>query len=558
MRAARSHRLAVATSLLLALTTLFVTGCGSNTHTGNGMYGGSVTIVPAPNGAFTRNFNPFLANSSRTGTQGMIYETLLMFNRLTGSITPWLASNYEWSKDATSLTFHLRQGVKWSDGQPFTSDDVVFTLNLAKRYPALDGNSIWAVIQSVANPDAETVTITFKQPEVPMLWYIGGQTYMVPRHIWENISDPTTDPIANPIGTGPFVLKSFDPQLYVLGKNPHYWQPGKPYVDELRYPAYNSNTSADLLLSQGSVNWTGIFTPNIERTFVSRDPAHNHYWFPPSDVVMLYLNTAKAPFDQVAVRQALSAAIDRQQIYQVAESGYDPVASPTGLVLPTNQQYLTPQYANLAFKLDPARAASLLATAGFKKGADGIYVDKNGNRLAFKISVVAGWTDWVTACQIMASNFKALGMDVTVNVVTFNDYITSLAQGTYDAAISWTNTGPTPYYLYNSLLNSSNTAPIGQKATSNFERWSDPTTDMLLAKYASSLDEASQKQAIAGLEKIMVEQLPSIPLVYGPIWYEYNTSQFVGWPDESNPYAMPAPYGAPDAELVALNIHQAP
>jgi peptide/nickel transport system substrate-binding protein len=550
------HRRVTAPALLLLiLAATSMAGCSANSTNGS-KYGGSVTIVPSPNGAFTRNFNPFLANSSRTGTQGMIYETLLLFNRLKGNATPWLASSYEWSTDATRLTFHLRQGVKWSDGQPFTSADVAFTLNLMHQFPAIDGNSLWTVIQSVNTPDASTVIITFKQPAVPMLWYIGGQTYIVPKHIWQDISDPQTEANPNPIGTGPFTLKSFDSQLYVLGRNPHYWQPGKPYIDELRYPAYTSNTSADLLLSQGIVDWTGLFTPNIDKTFVSRDPVHNHYWFPPSDVVMLYLNTAKAPFNQLAVRQAISAAIDREQIYKVAENGYDPVASPTGLVLPLNEQYLDPKYAHLSFTLEPSKAVSILEKAGFKKGADGIYVDRNGNRLAFKINVVSGWTDWVTASQIMANNLKAIGMDVTVNVATFNDYVSALAQGTFDTAISWTTTGPTPYFLYNSLLSSTNTAPVGQKAASNWERWSDRTTDELLAKYVSSPDEATQQEAIAGLQKIMVEQLPSIPLVYGPTWYEYNTSHFVGWPDQDNPYAMPAPYSAPDAELVALTIHK--
>ncbi len=551
----RHRRVAGSLLLMLALVTLVVSGCGSNAGSG-GKYGGSVTIVAAPNGAFTRNFNPFLANSSRTGTQGMIYETLLLFNRLQGDVKPWLASTYQWSPDAKTLTFHLRQDVKWSDGQPFTSADVAFTLNLMKRYPALDGNSLWSVTQSVTNPDPSTVVVTFKQPEVPMLWYLGGQTYIVPQHVWEKIKDPTTETNPNPVGTGPFTLKSFDAQLYVLGKNQHYWQPGKPYVNELRYPAYNSNTSADLLLSQGAVDWTGLFTPNVERTFVQRDPAHNHYWFPPSNIVMLYLNTAKAPFNQVAVRQALSVAIDREKIYKVAENGYEPVAHPTGLILPTDQKFMDPKYAKLAYKQDAAKANALLTAAGWKKGSDGIYVDKSGNRLAFKISVVAGWTDWVTTSQIIASNFKAIGVDASVKVVTYNDYITALAQGDYDTAISWTNVGPTPYFLYNSLLNGTNTAPIGQKATSNWERWNDQATNKLLAQYAGSPDEATQQQAISGLEKIMVEQVPSIPLVYGAIWYEYNTSHFSGWPDQANPYAVPAPYSAPDAEVVALNIHQ--
>jgi peptide/nickel transport system substrate-binding protein len=555
----RSRAGAALLSLLLLLVAA-LSACASGTATANSSSphsGGSVTLVPSPKGPWTINFNPLVSgNNNLAGTQGMIYETLLYFNRIDGSIHPWLASSYKWSSDATSLTFTLRPGVKWSDGSPFTSADVLFTLNLSKQYPALDLNSLWQGIQSVAAPDPQTVVITFKHAAVPMLWYVAGQTYIVPEHIWAPLGDPTMVTNEHPVGTGPFVLKSFNSQLYVLGRNPHYWQPGKPYIDELRYPAYTSNTGADLLLSQGQVDWTGLFTPDIAQIYVNRDPANNHYWFPPADVVMLYLNTAKYPFNQVAVRQAISAAINRDQISKTAEMGYDPVAHPTGLILPNEAKYLQAQYATTAFKVNLAQTASLLKEAGFHKGADGIYRDAQGNRLAFKLTVVTGWTDWVTASQIMANNLKAAGMDVSVNAVSFNQYISTLSQGTFDTAISWTNTGPTPYFLYNSLLGSSNTAPIGGQATSNFERWSDTPTDRLLAQYAGSTDPQIQQQALDGLQSIMVNQVPSIPLVYGATWYEYSTSRFVGWPDQAHPYAVPAPYGAPDAEIVALNLHQ--
>lgn len=551
-------RFAAAFTFVLAVVVLAVAACGPATSSaGTASRGGSVTLVPSPKGPWTVNFNPLISgNNGLPGTQGMIYETLLYFNRVDGSVHPWLASSYQWSSDATQITFTLHQGVQWSDGQPFTSDDVVFSLNLSKQYPALDLNSLWQTIQSVANPDPHTVIVTLKHPAAPMLWYVGGQTYMVPRHIWQSVGDPTMQTNDHPIGTGPFVLKSFSPQLYVLARNAHYWQQGKPYIDELRYPAYTSNIGADLLLSQGAVDWTGLFTPNIQQTYVERDPTHNHYWFPPSNVVMLYLNTAKYPFNQLAVRQAISAAINREQIYKTAELGYEPVAHPTALILPTEQKYLEPQYAHAAFKVDTAKAAALLGQAGFQKGSDRVYVDAKGNRLAFNIDVPTGWTDWVIACQIMASNLKAIGIDAAVNAVSFNQYISALSQGSFDTAISWTNTGPTPYFLYNTLLSSSYTAPIGAQATSNFERWNDPTTDRLLTQYAGSVDPTVQQQALAGLQQIMVTQVPSIPLVYGATWYEYNTSRFVGWPDQSHPYAVPAPYSSPDSEIVALNIHK--
>jgi peptide/nickel transport system substrate-binding protein len=553
-------RFFAALSPLLLLGMLAVAACGpatSSTSAGTAGRGGSVTLVPSPKGPWTINFNPLISgNNSLPGTQGMLYETLLYFNRVDGSVHPWLASSYQWSSDATQLTFTLRPGVRWSDGQPLTSNDVVFSLNLSKQFPALDLNSLWQAVQSVSTPDAQTVVITFKHPAAPMLWYVGGQTYIVPQHVWQGSGDPTMSTNDHPVGTGPFVLKSFSPQLYVLARNPLYWQRGKPYIDELRYPAYTSNIGADLLLSQGAVDWTGLFTPNIQQTYVARDPSHNHYWFPPANVVMLYLNTAKYPFNQVGVRQAISAAINREQISKTAELGYEPVAHPTALILPTEQKYLDPQFARDTFKVDAAKAATLLRQAGFQKGTDGVYVDGKGTRLAFNINVPTGWTDWVVACQIMASNLKAIGVDATVNAVSFNQYMSALSQGSFDTAISWTNTGPTPYFLYNNVLASSNTAPVGSQATSNFERWSDPTTDRLLAQYAGTVDPTMQQQAIAGLQQIMVDQVPSIPLVYGATWYEYNTSRFVGWPDKSHPYAVPAPYSAPDAAIVALNIHK--
>lgn len=553
-------RIAAALTSLLLVLVLAASACSQGTggtSSGAMSRGGSVTLVPSPKGPWTVNFNPLISgNNNLPGTQGMIYETLLYFNRIDGSIHPWLASKYEWSSDATSLTFTLRPGVTWTDGKPLTSADVVFSLNLSKQYPALDLNSLWQVIQSVSAPDAHTVVVTFKHPASPMLWYVAGQTYIVPQHIWQGMGDPTMTTNSHPVGTGPFVLKSFNSQLYVLARNPHYWQPGKPYVDELRYPAYTSNTGADLLLSEGQVDWTGLFTPDIQQTYVNRDPAHNHYWFPPANVVMLYLNTAKYPFNQVPVRQAISAAINRDQIYKTAEVGYEPVAHPTGLILPNEGKYVQAQYSSVAFKQDIAQSAALLEKAGFHKGADGIYVDARGNPLSFKMNVVSGWTDWVTACQIMASNLKAAGMDVSVNAISFNQYISALSQGSFDTSISWTTTGPTPYFLYNALLNSSNTAPVGAQATSNFERWNDPTTDRLLAQYAGSVDSRVQQDALNGLQSIMVDQVPSIPLVYGATWYEYTTSRFVGWPDKAHPYAVPAPYSAPDAEMVALNIHQ--
>lgn len=552
---AKTSTMAVFSLLVLLLIVLSACGPANSTHS-SASKSSVLTIVPSPKGDFTNGFSPY-SSSVNYGAQGLIYETLLFFDRMNGNITPWLAQSYDFSSDAKTVTFHLRTDVKWSDGQSFTSADVVFTLNMLKQYPTADTNGLWQYLQDVQAPDNNTVVVHLQKAYAPLLWYLAGQTWIVSKHEYASVGDPTKFADDNPVGTGPFLLKSFTPQLIDLKKNPTYWQPGKPVISEVRYPAFDSNTSAELLLARGDVDWTGLYTPNIQQTYISKDPTHNHYWFPNRNVVMLYLNTGKAPFNQLAVRQAISSAIDRQKLYQVAESGYAPVAHPTSLVLPANQSNLDPAFANVAFSLNTSRSTQLLTSVGFTRGSDGIFVDKNGKKLSFNINVVTGWTDWVTQAQIIASNLKAVGIEATANPISFNSYFSALQMGTFDMAISWTNPGPTPFYLYNSLLNSVDSAPIGQQASSNFERWMDFTTDKLLAQYATTTDSSLQQQALNGLQQIMVEQLPSIPLVFGPTWNEYSTRNFTGWPSANNAYASPGPFDFPDAEVVVLNLKPA-
>ncbi|GCE15994.1 ABC transporter substrate-binding protein [Tengunoibacter tsumagoiensis] len=542
---------------LLVVFGLLLTACGgANSTKTSAAKHDYLTIQTGPNGDFTRVFNPYAAVGGDPGTSGLIYETLLYINQLNGDVKPWLASSYNLSSDAKTLTFTTRSNVQWSDGQPFTAEDVAFTFNLLKQYPAADGNALWNYFQDVTATDDHTVTITLKQPYSPILWYAGGNTWILPKHIWSSVGDISKYPNPDPVGTGPFKLKSFTPQLYTMEQNTSFWGT-KPAVKELRYPAYNSNTSVELDLNKGNLDWTGLFTPQIDKTFVKPDPTHHKYWFAPGGLVMIVLNNAKAPFNNIAVRKAISTALDRDQMYHVAESGYEPVAHPTGVIVPNFNSYLAPEYKDASFKLDTNAATKLLEDAGYKKGSDGIYADKDGNRLSFKLNVVTGWTDWVTICQIASQNLKAIGMDVTVNPLSYAAYTNALQMGDYDASINSPAGGPSPYFMYNGFLNSAGSAPIGQKASTNYARWMDKTTDDLLNQYVSTTDKDAQLKAVQGLEKVMVEQVPTVPLVYGVSWYEYNTTNFVNWPDKDHQYSVASPYTYPDAEQVVLNLQPA-
>src|SRR5262249_16411352 len=244
-----------------------------------------VTISQEQQPTWVRNFNPLLADQTgRWPSQGGIYEPLVVYNTITGVLTPWLAESWAFNADNTVLTFTLRAGVKWSDGEAFDSADVKFTWDTLMKVEALPGTggvrAAIPLLSAVDAPDAKTVTFTFKTVSTPALYDIGEQM-IVPEHLWKDVADPVTFTNENPVGTGPFTeIGTFEAQYWELHKNPNYWQEGLPYIDGFRFPAYPSNDAANLASLNGENDWFANFIPDIKKTFVDKDPEHNHYWFP--------------------------------------------------------------------------------------------------------------------------------------------------------------------------------------------------------------------------------------------------------------------------------------
>jgi peptide/nickel transport system substrate-binding protein len=532
----------------LAILSILFAACGNGATSSNSSAKHVLTLGAHVGGDFTKQLSPYNPLGVNEGIKGMVYETLLYVNRISGDTQPWLATGYQWSNDQKTLTFTTRSGVKWNDGQPFTANDVAFTFNMLKQYPAADQNGLWTYLQSVTAPDDHTVVLTFKKPDTPLLWYIGGQTWIVPQHIFQG-QDPTKFANDNPVGTGPFKMTKFSAPLLVYDRNPDYWQASKLQVDELRYPAVKDNTTLQLELMRGQIDWGSFFAPGLDQNFVAKDPTHNHYWMAATNMFTMYLNLTKAPFNNVDVRQAISAALNRQQMAQQAESGYVQPASTTGLILPNSNSYLVSSLAQEQATPDVAKAEQYLQQAGYTKGSDGIY-QKNGQKLSFSLTVVSGWTDWETMASVIKQNLQAVGINVTVNDIQDTLYYTARNNGNFDALIGGLYGGPNPFYLYETHLDSANLSPKGW----NWGKWDNSQTDALLHQYVTTTDTAVQKQDIQGLEQIYAQQLPNIPLVNAGDWYEYTTQHFTGWPDKNNPYADGATFNTPDNEIVVLNL----
>ena len=318
-------------------------------------------MVPSPKGNFTANFNPLLTGAATNDSSfGMIYEPLMAQNRFNGTPPqPWLAKSATWNSDFTQITFKLRTDVKWSDGIPFTAADVVYTFNLMKQYPALDTSGFWTknattgkpLFNSVTALDRSTVHMTFNQNASVYEWYFAAQTPIVAQHTFSKLSNPTHRSQFSPVGTGPYVLSTFSPSLITLTAIHTTGSQGLPKIKTLKYPAFDSNTSAEVVLNNSQIDWAGVAYPNIKQWASAN--SNNHYFYAPTNVVELYLNLEKAPFNDLAFRQAVSAAIDRNSIVNQGSWGLGSPASPTGILVPADKQFVAPQFQNLKFGSSP-------------------------------------------------------------------------------------------------------------------------------------------------------------------------------------------------------------
>ncbi len=283
-----------------------------------------------------------------------------------------------------------------------------------------------------------------------------------------------------------------------------------------------------------------MFVPDIAKVYVNRDPAHNHYWYPPGGLISLGFNLTKAPFNDPQFRKAVAYAIDRDAIKTKAEYGYVTAASQTGLVLPGQKDWLDPSIPNQGLiPYDPKQAADILDKAGYKKDGNGKLLGKDGQPIQFTFLVQNGWTDWVAAAQVVQQNLNALGMTVNVQTPSPDTITQQTAAGNFDMAFAVPGGDCSLYTDFYNYYDSAATAPVGQSAATNWIRYQDPQTDKLIAQLRQSTDPAAQKQAAYGLEKILVDQVPTVALWYGAHWFQYSTKNAVGWPDQYNPYAGP-------------------
>lgn len=522
-----------------------------------------VTVTHRAASAWVRNFNPY-APDPIPETLDMIYEPLILWNPVSGGeAAPWLATDWAYSDDLMTLTMNLRDDVTWNDGEPFTADDVAFTIGLFQQFPELDRSSMLSFVESAEATSPTQVVFHLSQVYTQADTII-GMLNPVPEHIWSEIDDPVTFLNENPVATGPFsIIQRFEDQVYELGANPTYWQEGKPQVSCLRYPAYPGNEQANLALLNGTLDWAGNFVPDIDVTFVAADPEHNHYFFwPGGATVQLYANTTKEPFGDVNLRRAMSAAIDYESVVNIGMYGYTIPSDATGLG-PRYDAWRNPEAVAKAAEMglgtySPETAIAILDEAGYvDTDGDGFRETPAGEQLAFNVQVVNGWTDWVTSVQIISQNFQDVGLNAQVATPEFGEWLSNLQTGAYDVSIGWSSAGRTPWEFYRNVMYSGLIGEDGLRNAQVWSGWTSDEADALLDAFTATADPAEQAEIINQVQMAFVENVVNIPLFPGPTWYEWNTTRFTGFPTEEDYYTQGSPWRG-DVQnarlLIALNI----
>ncbi|WP_353828136.1 ABC transporter substrate-binding protein [Agromyces sp. SYSU T0242] len=535
-------RLSTSLGAIGVVAALALTGCaGANTEDSTPAGSGAALTIAKPDGAITtESHNPYLGDSSASkyGYAKVIFEPLALVNP-TGDLgtTPWLAESVEWNEDYTELTVVPRSGVKWSDGTEFTGDDIVFTFDMYLNGTLADTSGLK---YEGATVDGDAITLKFADSK-----YIAQSrvlhTPIVPKHIWENIADPNTDPLTDEglaVGTGPYVLDTWSTESVTLAANEDYWG-GELAVPTLNYVSYGDNAALTTALVSGEADWAQAFIPQVEDSYLAADEDNHFLASPTAGAGTLFMNLQTKPFDDPALREALAWTIDRDAYVDIAREGASSaIWSATGLGDLLSDEIL-PEYEDDVYEVDVDKAKGILEDAGYTWKDDKL-VDPDGEAVSFSISVPAGWSDWNTEQALIAEELdSALGIEVKVDQPDWGGWDAARQEGTFQAIIHWLEDTGNAYGLYTSTMDQKWIAD--DRAQFNFGRFDDPAVTEALNTYANASSDADREAALAVMQEAFVENVPAIPLGSHPLLGEYNTRNYVGFPTEDDQYASADP-----------------
>ncbi|HEU5215716.1 MAG TPA: ABC transporter substrate-binding protein [Gaiellaceae bacterium] len=532
---------ALAAGSVVALLALTAGGAGASSQA----YPRSQTLYMSGNQWSPNNdLNPVKNWDYVTGLVGFAYETPFRYDPLKGKFIPWLASKGVWQNHSTYV-MTVRKGVKWSDGKSLTPQDFLYTFNTLKlkTHPQ---HPLWADtgLKSI-KVKGQTLVFTFgAHPGYQQFDFYRFNVAIVPQHVFKKYSntDLTTGNLKMPIvGTGPYLYKSgygAQSQTVAWAKNPNWWatkalglKVAPKYIIDIKN---GTNAAALGNFVAGNIDLFNNFAPKSAisgsaKTYYGKAPYHLA-----ANTVWLFPNTQRKPLNDPAFRRALADSINVKQIIDKAYQGLVNKASPTGL-LPIWDKWIDNSVVQrYGFSFNATKAKNILKAAGYKDvNHDGYVENKDGSPISLSIVCPNGWSDWMTAIQIVAADAKAAGIKITPSYPEYATMTDDRGHGNFDLLLGndrqYSNT-PWTYYQYIYQL------PItGNQTTTNYERYKDSKAWNLttgLDRIPSTNPQAIRTQ-MAALEKRFLQNLPAIPLWYNGMWAMFNTKHWTNWPSSS-------------------------
>ena len=478
--------------------------------------------VPAVGGVYVEgvvghpaHFNPLLSdfNEADDDVVSLVFSGL---TRLTkdGSLAPDLAQSWSVSPDGKVYTFVLGSA-SWSDGQPVTADDVLYTVGQIQS-PAFPGSPemarLWKSVK-VEKVDSRTVTFTLAEPYAPFLQYTTLR--LLPSHLLGGVTGRaliSNQFNAQPVGTGPFVVQSADLHQVVLVPNPHY-AGQRPFLDGITFKYYDNYQSALDALKVGQVQGLG----NIPSDHLPEVSGNSRVTLlkQPDDAQIntLMLNTQSPLFSDASIRRALNLAIDRTQVLQVGAGG---LGTPAAGPIPPDSWAYAAQTG--AYTYNAAQAAKLLDAAGWTVPANGGIRQKAGKPFRFAMLAV-DQPDRLREAQEISRELRQVGIEADVQTANWSAIVSDfLAPHHFEAALTdvYSPSGdPDPYPFWDSSQIQSGL---------NVANWSNQTADKLLEEARQSSDPSTRRGDYARFQVLFAREQPSILLYYPVYAYAVPTS----------------------------------
>ena len=488
--------------LLIAFMAAVIIGCKAQEE--EKTYGGPDTgpaygdlFIDASIGDASTLLPPLAVDAASANINSLIYNGLVKYDgnlNLVGD----LAESWDISPDGLTITFHLRKGVKWQDGAPFTAQDVLFTYQVMvdpKTPTAYSGD--YLQVKKAEAPDDYTFRVTYPQPFAPALGSWGLN--ILPRHLLAGV-DLTKSPLArHPVGTGPYIFKEWRAgEKIALAYNPNYFE-GRPYLNGYVYLVKPDTATMFMELKAGNLDRMGLNAIQYSRQteYPKFQRMYQKYRYMPFSYIYLGYNLNDSRFADRRVRQALTHAINKKEIIEGVLMGLGEEA--TGPYKP-GTWYYNPNVPK--FPYDPAKAKALLAAAGWTPNADGV-LTKDGAPFAFTILTNQGNDTRQRTAEIIQSRLRAVGILVKIRQVEWAAFLKEfIEKGRFEAILLGWNTGLDPDQF--DIWSSTKTKP----GELNVIGYKNPEVDALLAAGRHTFDREKRRQAYFRFQEIVAEDQP--------------------------------------------------